>query len=169
MRTPGLDGRDDELAATLAELIALPTVAVVDDPSGTVEALRGLGVVGRAEFVGDNRTVLSHLREDGDLLHLYLYHFLYETGEPTDVEVALPGPEPCTGSTAGPEQSARTPASVTTATHRRHRRLAPGETALLTLDRSVAAAAASSAARRTRGGAPDWTITVESWTPASCR
>ena len=46
---------------------------------------------GRAEFVGDNRSVLTHLREDGDLLHLYLYHFLYETGEPTQVEVALPG------------------------------------------------------------------------------
>ena len=25
-------------------------------------------------------SVLTHLREDGDLLHLYLYHFLYETG-----------------------------------------------------------------------------------------
>ena len=49
-RTPGLDGRDEELAATMAELLALPTVAVVDDPAQTVEALRDLGVVGRAEF-----------------------------------------------------------------------------------------------------------------------
>ena len=48
---------------------------------GTVAALRGLGVRGRAEFAGDNRSVLTHLREDGDLLHLYAYHFLYETGE----------------------------------------------------------------------------------------
>ena len=90
-RTPGLDGRDDELAATMAELLALPTVAEVDDPAQTVDALRGLGVDGRAEFTEENRSVLSHLREDGDLLHLYLYHFLYENGEPTEVEVALPG------------------------------------------------------------------------------
>ena len=88
---PGLDGRDEELAATMAELLALPTVAAIDDPAETVDALRNLGVVGRAEFTSENRSVLTHLREDGDLLHLYLYHFLYETGEPVEVEVALPG------------------------------------------------------------------------------
>jgi hypothetical protein len=49
-RTPGLAGRDEELASTIAELLALPTVAAVDDPARTVEALRNLGVVGRAEF-----------------------------------------------------------------------------------------------------------------------
>ena len=48
-------------------------------------------MVGRAEFTSENTCVLSHLREDGDLLHLYLYHFLYDTGEPVEVEVALPG------------------------------------------------------------------------------
>ncbi len=165
VRTPGLDGRDDELADTMAELLALPTVAVVDDPSGTVEALRGLGVVGRAEFVGDNRTVLSHLREDGDLLHLYLYNFLYETGEATDVEVALPGTgavhriDAWTGAVhphAGVGQDGdRTIVTV---------RLAPGETALLTLDRSVAAAAPSSAsAPEPVAELADWAIAVESW------
>ena len=34
----------------MAELLALPTVAAVDDPAQTLDALRGLGVVGRAEF-----------------------------------------------------------------------------------------------------------------------
>src|SRR3954463_8103125 len=63
-RTPGLDGRDEELAATIAELVALPNVAEIEDPAGTVDALRGLGVVGRAEFTRENRSVLSHLRED---------------------------------------------------------------------------------------------------------
>jgi hypothetical protein len=165
VRTPGLDGRDAELAETMAELLTLPTVAVVDDPAGTVGALRGLGVVGRAEFVGDNRTVLSHLREDGDLLHLYLYNFLYETGGPTEAEVALPGLgavhriDAWTGAVhphAGVGQDGDR--TIVTA------RLAPGETALLTLDRSVEAAPASSA------GAPEpvaelteWTIAVESW------
>jgi hypothetical protein len=37
-------------------------------------------VTGRAEFTPENRNVLGHLREDDQLLHLYLYHFLYETG-----------------------------------------------------------------------------------------
>ena len=90
-RTPGLDGRDEELAATMTQLRSLPTVAEVGDPSRALTALRALGLAGRAEFTRDNRSVLTHLREDGELLHLYAYHFLYETGEPTTVEIALPG------------------------------------------------------------------------------
>ena len=103
-RTPGLDGRDQELADTMAELIAQPNVAVIEDAAATVTALRELGVRARAEFVQANHNVLTHLREDGDLLHLYPYHFLYETGDPTVVEVSLPGRARCTGSmpTAAP-------------------------------------------------------------------
>jgi len=164
-RTPGLDGRDDELAATMAELVELPTVAVVDDPAKTVAALRGLGVVGRAEFTGDNRNVLSHLREDGDLLHLYLYHFLYETGKPTDVEVSLPGlgaayRVDAWSGTVHSHAGVRSVGDRTLVTVR----LAPGETALLTLDRSAAADPPS-----TRPTAEpvveivEWSIAVESW------
>ena len=164
-RTPGLDGRDEELAATMAELLALPTVAAVDDPAQTRDALRGLGVVGRAEFTGENRSVLTHLREDGDLLHLYLYHFLYETGEPVEVEVALPSVgtvhriDGWTGTVrphSGVRQDGeRTIVAVT---------LAPGETALLTLDRSAAAAPASiPASPDTVAELSEWAIAVESW------
>ncbi len=88
-RTPGLDGRDEELAATIAELLAQPTVAAISDPAQTVTALRGLGVVGRSEFVEDNRSVLTLLRDDGDLSHVFVYHFLYETGAPTMARIAL--------------------------------------------------------------------------------
>jgi hypothetical protein len=164
-RTPGLDGRDDELAAILAELVALPTVAAIDDPAGTVGALRDLGVVGRAEFTAENTQVLSHLREDGDLLHLYLYHFLYETEDATEVEVALPGVgtvhriDGWSGAVR-PHTGVRTDSGRTLVTVA----LAPGETALLTLDRSAAGTAAS------RPPAPEvvaqiaeWTIAVESW------
>ena len=35
-RTPGLDGRDEELGATMAELLDLPTVAAVDDSAQTL-------------------------------------------------------------------------------------------------------------------------------------
>ena len=41
----------------MAELLALPTVAEIDDPAQTVDALRGLGVVGRAEFAARRTAV----------------------------------------------------------------------------------------------------------------
>ena len=164
-RTPGLDGRDDELAAILAELLALPTVAEIDDPTQTLAALRNLGVAGRAEFTSENPNVLTHLREDGDLLHLYLYNFLYETGEVTEVEVALPEVGTVhridawsgavrTHAQARPD-GRRTLATVT---------LAPGETALLTLDRSASSVpVAVAVTSETIMEIAEWAITVESW------
>lgn len=164
-RTPGLDGRDDELVAIMAELITLPSVATVDDPADTVEALRRLGAVGRAEFVGENRQVLSHLREDGDLLHLYLYHFLYETDDVAEVEVALPGTgtvhriDGWTGAIR-PHRGTQTDGNRTMITLT----LAPGETALLTIDRSTDPAADSTPTRRHLvAELAEWTVAVESW------
>jgi hypothetical protein len=163
--TPGLDGRDKELIATIAELLSLPSVAETDDPANTVDALRKLGVVGRAEFASENRSVLSHLREDGEMLLLYLYHFLYETEEPVEVEVTLPGVgavhriDAWTGavrSHAGfRHDGERTIVTVT---------LAPGETALLALDRSTAKSPESTpAALETVAEIPEWTVALESW------
>ena len=163
--TPGLDGRDAELASTMRELLAQPTVTAIDDPARTIDALRTLGVVGRAEFTSENRSVLSHLREDDDLLHLYVYHFLYVSGEPVEVEVALPNlgavhrVDGWTGAVrphAGVRQDGdRTRVTVT---------LAPGETALLTLDRSAAADRESPpASPETVAVISEWTIAVESW------
>lgn len=165
-RTPGLDGRDAELAALVERLRALPTVAEVDDPARTVEALRGLGVTGRAEFVTEDRNVLGHLREDGDLLHVYLYHFLYETAGATTVEVSLPG----TGSvhridawsgSVRPDDGARTVGDRTVVTVHLH----PGETALFTLDRSAAARSANAAPydEQVIAKLETWDATVESW------
>ena len=163
-RTPGRDGRDDELAATLAELRALPTVAEIDDPAATVAALRGLGVTGRAEFTAEHRDVLGYLREEGDLLHVYAYHFLYETGEDTTVEIALPG----TGrmhridvwsGEVHEHRGIRVDGDRTIATLH----LAPGEIALLTLDRSEPATDSAPAAREVLADASEWSIAVESW------
>ncbi|MET7328103.1 glycosyl hydrolase [Nonomuraea sp. NPDC005650] len=164
-RTPGLDGRDDELTRILADLRALPTVAEVHDPSHTVQALRRLGVAGRAEFTADDRSVLSHLREDGELLHLYLYHFLYETGEPTTVEVALPGTgaahriDAWTGAVR-PHHGVRYDGERTIITVT----LTPGETALLTVDRSARKPAGSDPVTpRLLQELPEWRVAVESW------
>lgn len=163
-RTPGLDGRDEELAAILAELRAEATVAEVGDPAATVAALRGLGVAGRAEFTAANQSVLGYLREENELLHVYLYNFLYETGEDTVVEVALPGAgipyriDHWSGDVAEHRgvrlEADRTLVSVA---------LAPGEIALLTVDRSRPGAESEPVARETLQTVGGWSITVESW------
>jgi hypothetical protein len=168
-RTPGLDGRDAELAGIVAKLLELPTVAQVDDPSRSVEALRSLGVVGRAEFTSENRNVLSHLREDGEQLHLYLYHFLYETGEPSEVEVSLPGH----GTVHRIDTWAGTVHRQGGVRHQGDRtlvtvRLQPGETAFLTLERSAIDGSADAADLPEVGyehiaELTEWRIAVESW------
>ncbi|MFG1685245.1 glycosyl hydrolase [Nonomuraea sp. NPDC049269] len=164
-RTPGLNGRDEELAQTMAHLRACPNVAEVHDPAHSLQALRDLGISGRAEFATGNHNVLSHLREDGDLLHLYLYHFLYETGEPTTVEVALPGTaavhriDAWTGDIR-PHRGVRHEAGRTIVTVT----LAPGETALFTLDRAASQPTGSDpVTAEPSQEIPQWTIAVESW------
>ncbi len=148
----------------MAELLALPTVTAIDDPAQTVAALRDLGVVGRAEFTHDNRSVLTHLREDGDRLHLYLYNFLYETGEASEVQVALPGIGAVHridgwSGVVRPHSDATTAGDRTLVTLT----LAPGETALLTLDRSAAPAPAAPVEPELITELREWAITVESW------
>ncbi|SDS67158.1 glycosyl hydrolase [Microlunatus soli] len=162
--TPGLDGRDGELAEAMAALLAQPTVAEAADPSETLAALRGLGVTGRAEFAADNRNVLTHLRQDGDLLQLYAYHFLYETGAPTTVEITLAGRgtayriDPWTGAVRH-HRGVRFDGGRTVLTVE----LAPGETALFTVDCSATARSSTPASRQPVVELADWTVAVESW------
>ena len=170
-RTPGLDGRDAELAATMAALKALPSVAEVDEPARAVEALRALGVTGYHEFAVPNQNVLAYERIDGDLTHVYVYHFLYETEAPTRVNIKIPGAgiayqldqwsgrfrelgdahtEPI-----GPGHSEVTVVPV---------HLRPGEAAVITLDRSAGYSLGESAtAPAIVAELSDWDITVESW------
>ena len=162
--TPGLDGRDKELLQTMAALATLPNVAVVDDPAMSIAALRGLGVLGRAEFAADNTSVLTHLREDGEFLHLYLYNFLYETGADSTVEIMLPGEglayrvDVWSGSIRPyPEArivSGRTKIALT---------LSPGETALFVLDRSAYPVGCKAPVISEIAAINDWQIAVESW------
>lgn len=161
--TPGLDGRDGELEAAIAELAALPNVREADDPSGTIGALRDLGVRGRAEFTADDPHVLTHLREDGDLLHLYAYHFLYETADDTEIGFRLPGIgavnriDPWSG-TVHPHADAHIEDGSTVI----RARLSPGETALWTIDLSSPPQTLAESAEII-GEPNDWAISVESW------
>ncbi|MHC5560886.1 glycosyl hydrolase [Kocuria sp. U4B] len=164
VRTPGRDGRDDELAATLAALRTAPSVAEIFNPAETVAALRELGVTGRAEFVEENENILTYLREDGDLLHLFVYHFLYETGEETNVALSLPGEgfvhriDTWTGALhrhhGTTADNGRTEIEVT---------LAPGEAALFTVDRSAPAQPSAGATPEPIADLTEWSIVVESW------
>ncbi|MBW9092605.1 hypothetical protein JNB62_02785 [Microbacterium jejuense] len=161
--TPGLDGRDDELAAIMTELRGMPGVRVAA-PSGVVAALDDLGAGGRARFVDDDPHVLTHLREDAGLAVLYAYHFLYETTEPTTVRIALDGTgsahrlDPWTGALR-PHRGATTAGDRTVI----ELTLAPGEVAVVVLDRSAAPQDSAASAPVEVARAEVWRLAVESW------
>lgn len=162
-RTPGLDGRDDELAATMEELRRMPRVRVAT-PSGVVAALDELGAGGRARFETDDPHVLTHLREDDGLTVLYAYHFLYETTEPTTVRVAIEGAgaahrlDVWTGELR-PHRGARRDGDRTVV----ELALAPGEVAIVVLDRTTDAADSSAPTLAEVARAHSWRLVVESW------
>lgn len=162
-RTPGLDGRDDELATIMAELRRMPGVRVAA-PSGVVAALDELGAGGRARFETDDPHVLTHLREDDGLTVLYAYHFLYERTEPTTVRVALEGAgaahrlDAWTGELR-PHRGARRDGDRTVV----ELTLAPGEVAIVVLDRTTDAADSSAPTLAEVARADAWRLVVESW------
>lgn len=126
-------------------------------------ALRGLGVEARAGFADENRSVLTHLRDDGDLTHLYAYHFLYETGEPTTVTLRLPGLgvvhriDPWSGAIRSHASRGYGDHTLVTVT------LAAGEVALFTLDRSDAPTDVPGKRTEVMADLEAWSITIESW------
>jgi len=161
--TPGLDGLDDELSAIMAELRGMPGVRVAA-PSGVVAALDDLGAGGRARFVADDPHVLTHLREDAGLAVLYAYHFLYETTEPATVRIALEGTgsvhrlDPWSGEVR-PHRGARSEGGRTVV----ELALAPGEVAIVVLDRSADAVEAAAPQTAEVARADVWRLVVESW------
>jgi len=163
-RTPGLDGRDAELAGIIAKLTALPRVRVASEPSQTLAALRDLGVESRTELVAGPPTVLTRIREDEGLVHLFVYNYRYLDGGASSVTVRLPGEgavfrhDPWRGEirewSDARVGNGRTDVSV---------RLAPGETALFTLDREALPAVEASIREIELERIDRWDIRVESW------
>ena len=127
-------------------------------------ALDDLGAGGRARFVDDDRHVLTHLRQDGDLTVLYAYHFLYETAKPSTVGIALEGSgtahrlDVWTGDLR-PHRGARRDGDRTVV----ELTLAPGEVAVVVLDRASAASDSASPAVTEVARAERWRLVVESW------
>ncbi len=162
--TPGLDDLDVELTETITKLLRLPNVVEVDQPNKTLTALRSLGVRGRAEFVHDNKSVLTHLREDGQRSHLFLYHFLYENGQETEVEVALQGEgavfelDEQNGSLK-PIAKTRHTGGCTMATVK----LQPGESTIVTFDRTQEASPSDGPDWARLTDLTEWDLTVEDW------
>lgn len=163
VRTPGLDGRDDELTATVTALERLPTVARVGSPAEIIAALGRLGVAGRARFVTDEQQVLTHLREDGDLLVLYTYHYLYETGTPTTVQVRLPGRGAAHRLDVWSGElrpAAAMPDGGSTVVEIA---LAPGEVAIVVLDRAAEPLESPTPTQHVVSEVTGWSAAVESW------
>ncbi|KAH8081881.1 hypothetical protein HD553DRAFT_315119 [Filobasidium floriforme] len=164
--TQGLDGRDEELAETIETLLSLPNARRITDPRDTMSTLVELGVRGRAEFVEPDINILTHLRDDGDVQHLYLYHFLYKNGSATDVTVSLDGAwevqrvDHWSGRILDDVESNHADGR-TTATLRMH----PGQVTVLTTRRVAGTSVSSknSANQRTMAVTGDWDLTVEDW------
>ena len=73
--TPYNDGGEEELAAVLTELKALPTTAAAATADGVLAALQSLGVEPYVGFTGENRQLLTQTRRDGDTEYLYVYNY----------------------------------------------------------------------------------------------
>lgn len=161
--TQGLDGKDAELAKLIQELVSLPTVSEVDDPADTVKTLRRLGIHGRAEFASENRNILTHLRDDGDKLYLFVYHFLYDNGKPTDVRLSVQGEGAvfrvdADGPSVRPISAAVEGGRTKVCLH-----LLPGETALLVIDCSETPKEMKPPKIEKIDLSDKWSLTVESW------
>lgn len=163
-RTPGLDGRDAELAATMTQLRQQPTVAEIAHPAQSLAALRALGVRGRAEFRAPNESVLTTLRDEGDVSYLYLYHFRYENADPCTVQVVVQKggsvhkADPWTGKITPYRgvQQAEGDLLITAS-------LRPGETLFLVIDHAASPVLSSVPGEREVARIENWHVTVESW------
>ncbi|MDO5618517.1 glycosyl hydrolase [Kocuria sp.] len=169
--TSGLDERDAELVETVEALTQLPSVLRVEDPARTVEALQQLGVHARAGFTAPNTSLLTHLREEDELSHLYAYNFLYETGEVTSAEVRIPGVGQVyvmdtQDGTAQVLHDVRQDNAATYVTVT----LAPGESCVITVDHAEPLASVRPADEPIeRARLEQFEITVESWDAGESR
>ena len=92
LTTGSHDGKDEALAKVMTQLRALDNVASVRTQEEAYDALIGLGVRPRAEYVErDQQNLLSVLRKDSDASYLYLYNYMYTDTENYVGQVSVEG------------------------------------------------------------------------------
>lgn len=165
-RTPGLDGKDDELREAIMKLAQLSNVAVIDDPAQTINALRALGVQGRAEFAEPNRQLLTHMRQEGRYRYLYVYNFLYENNDRAQTDIVIPARATvkdidCWTGKLHEHHGVQYRDSSTLI----HVDLGPGETAIMVIDEEAADSLMETSPSSVSELAQlnQWEIEVESW------
>ena len=86
------DGKDEQLATVMGEMKQLDNVAVVQTQKEAYDALIGLGVHPRAEYLDQNQqNLLSVLRKDEDASYLYLYNYMYTDTQNYEGQISLDG------------------------------------------------------------------------------
>ena len=86
------DGKDEQLAALMARIKALDTVATVQTQEEAYDALISLGVHPRAEYNDPNQqNLLSVLRKDNDASYLYVYNYMYEDDQNYVGQISVDG------------------------------------------------------------------------------
>ena len=80
-RTPYLDGKDEALAALIAEMKRWPNVRTASQES-TPDVLRELGVEPRIGRLEPDGSLLTHLREENGVWYAFLYNMQYTQTEP---------------------------------------------------------------------------------------
>lgn len=85
------DGKDQDLAELILKMKNLPTVSTVQTQSQVYDALIGLGIHPRAEYIEPNNNILSVMRKDDDATYLYLYNYMYTEKENYTGQVAVDG------------------------------------------------------------------------------
>jgi hypothetical protein len=90
-KTPFLSEMDEELAAVMSEMKDLDNVIEVDDQGKTYDALLSLGVYPRARFAEFNRSILTFMREDGNIRYLYAYNYMYTQKDAFTCKIDIEG------------------------------------------------------------------------------
>lgn len=89
--TGSLDGKDAELAAVMEQVKAQPNVICVNSEAQAYDALQGMNIHPRAEYVESNQSLLTAMRKTEDATYLYVYHYMYEDEQNYTGQISLDG------------------------------------------------------------------------------
>jgi hypothetical protein len=156
------DGRDLEVQEFAAKLVALPSVRVLEHQDELPGALAELGIAPVA--ASDSDQVLTLTREVDGNLHVFVYHYQYDTGSPVETTLMLEGvgrPYQVDCWTGGIEPVTATAEADTT---RLQLQLRPGQATVIVLDRSDTPRSEGKRTLETLLILGDWELEVESWT-----